>query len=53
MLFKTLTVTAAIISLAVIPVKGADHQIIVGGTGVLAYTPNQVVRYNVFILCIL
>jgi plastocyanin len=42
MLFKTLAVTAALVSLAVIPVKGTDYQVVVGGTGVLAYTPNQV-----------
>jgi len=42
MMFKTLAATAALISLAVIPVKGVDHQVVVGGTGVLAYTPNQV-----------
>jgi len=42
MLFKSLAVTAALVSLATIPVKGADFQVIVGGTGVIAYTPNQV-----------
>lgn len=48
MLFKSLAVTAALVSLATIPVKGADFQVIVGGTGVIAYTPNQVVRNQFF-----
>ena len=44
MMFK-FAAYAALISLAVIPsVKGADHAVTVGGTGVIAYTPNQIVR---------
>lgn len=36
---------AALLSLAAIPaVKGVDHQVTVGGTGIIAYNPNQVVR---------
>lgn len=41
----TLATCAALVSLAVIPipvVNGADHQVVVGGVGVLQYTPNQV-----------
>lgn len=41
MIFK-LAACAALISLAVIPVKGVDHQVTVGGTGIIAYNPNQV-----------
>lgn len=41
MIFK-LAACAALVSLAVIPVKGVDHQVTVGGTGILAYNPNQV-----------
>ncbi|KZP32507.1 hypothetical protein FIBSPDRAFT_812025 [Athelia psychrophila] len=34
---------AALLSLAAIPaVKGVDHQVTVGGTGIIAYNPNQV-----------
>ena len=40
----TLAACAALISLAVIPVNGADHQVTVGGTGILQFTPNQLVR---------
>lgn len=50
MMFKTLAATAALVSLAVIPVKGADHQVVVGGTGVIAYTPNQVVRLPIVLV---
>ena len=39
----TFAACAALVSLAVIPVKGIDHEIIVGGTGILQYNPNQVV----------
>jgi plastocyanin len=39
----TLATCAALVSLAVIPVvKGADHQVVVGGVGILQYNPNQV-----------
>ncbi|KIM87510.1 hypothetical protein PILCRDRAFT_815034 [Piloderma croceum F 1598] len=41
MIFK-LAACAALVSLAVIPVKGVDHQVTVGGTGIIAYNPNQV-----------
>lgn len=42
MMFK-FAAYAALVSLAVIPsVKGADHAVTVGGTGVIAYTPNQI-----------
>jgi len=33
---------AALVSLAVIPVKGIDHPVIVGGVGIIQYNPNQV-----------
>lgn len=38
----SLAAFAALVSLAVIPVKGADHQVTVGGTGILQFNPNQV-----------
>jgi len=38
----TLAACAALVSLAVIPVKGADHEVVVGGTGILQFNPNQV-----------
>jgi plastocyanin len=41
MLF-TFAACAALVSLAVIPVKGVDHAIIVGGPGILQFNPNQV-----------
>jgi hypothetical protein len=44
MIFK-LAACAALVSLAVIPVKGVDHQVTVGGTGIIAYNPNQVVCF--------
>jgi plastocyanin len=41
MLF-TFAACAALVSLAVIPVKAIDHAIIVGGPGILQFNPNQV-----------
>jgi hypothetical protein len=39
-----LAACTALVSLAVIPVaRGADHQVTVGGVGIIQYNPNQVV----------
>jgi len=39
----TLAACTALVSLAVIPVvRGADHQVTVGGVGILQFNPNQV-----------
>lgn len=47
-MFFTAATIAALVSFAAIPVaRGADHPVIVGGTGIIAYNPPFVVRAQI------